>query len=205
MRTFLHVGCGRLRKSDTTRGFATSEWRELRLDIDPAVAPDIVAAMTDMSAVADGSAEAVYSAHSLEHVFMFEVPAVLAEFRRVLTADGFLVLTCPDLQAVAARVAEGRLTETAYVSPAGPVSPLDMIYGLGRALQKGREHMAHKCGFTADLLGEALRQAGFGAVVVLRRPREFDLWAIASKPERSQAEMLALARDHFPLQGIPDP
>ena len=39
MPVFLHVGCGGKRKPQTTRGFNTPEWDEVRLDIDPSVAP----------------------------------------------------------------------------------------------------------------------------------------------------------------------
>lgn len=32
MPTFLHIGCGPKRQPQTTRGFNTSDWREIRLD-----------------------------------------------------------------------------------------------------------------------------------------------------------------------------
>jgi hypothetical protein len=199
MPTFLHVGCGPLRKAQTTRGFNTPEWTEVRLDIDPTMQPDIVAGISDMSMVADGFADALYSAHNIEHVYMFEVPAVLAEFHRVLKSDGFLVVTCPDLQAIAELVARGNLLEPAYESTGGPISALDMLYGHGPSLAKGQLYMAHKCGFTNQTLLQVLERAGFGSVGVVRRPTAFDLWAIASKCERTKAEMLALANEHFPL------
>jgi predicted SAM-dependent methyltransferase len=69
IKTFLHVGCGRQRKDATTQGFNTPEWNELRLDIDETVEPDIVGSMTDMSAVADGSVDAVFSSHNIEHLY----------------------------------------------------------------------------------------------------------------------------------------
>ena len=34
MPTFLHIGCGPKRKPQTTRGFNTDAWTELRFDID---------------------------------------------------------------------------------------------------------------------------------------------------------------------------
>ena len=34
MKTSLHVGCGHNRKNQTTKGFNTAGWTELRLDID---------------------------------------------------------------------------------------------------------------------------------------------------------------------------
>jgi hypothetical protein len=85
MATLLHVGCGPNRKEQTTRGFNTPEWHELRLDIDPSVAPDVVGTMTDMAAVADASVDAIFSSHNLEHLEAHEVPVALKEFLRVLT------------------------------------------------------------------------------------------------------------------------
>lgn len=100
MHTFIHVGCGPKRKHQTTRGFNTPEWNEVRFDIDPFVQPDVQGTMTDMAAVATGSMNALYSSHNIEHLYPHEVPVALKEFVRVLSADGFVVLTCPDLQSV---------------------------------------------------------------------------------------------------------
>ena len=61
MKTFLHVGCGNLRQGATTASFAGPDWSELRLDIDPAVKPDIVGTMTDMAAVPSESVDAIFS------------------------------------------------------------------------------------------------------------------------------------------------
>ncbi len=97
MKTFLHVGCGPKRKNQTTKGFNTPDWTELRFDIDDSVAPDIIGTMTDMSAVASESVDAIFSSHNIEHLYAHEVPVALAEFLRVLKPDGFLVVTCPDL------------------------------------------------------------------------------------------------------------
>src|SRR5947209_1666250 len=72
MPTFLHVGCGPKRKSGTTRGFQRDEWTELRLDIDPSVKPDIIGTITDLSAVADASVDALYSSHNIEHLYPHE-------------------------------------------------------------------------------------------------------------------------------------
>ena len=102
MKTFLHVGCGPKRKDQTTRGFVSTDWHELRLDIDKSVQPDIIGTMTDMSAVADASVDAIFSSHNIEHLYPHEVPLALAEFKRVLRPDGFAVITCPDLQSVCA-------------------------------------------------------------------------------------------------------
>jgi hypothetical protein len=82
----------------------------------------------------------------------------LAEFRRVLADDGFAVITCPDLQSVCELVAQDRLTEPAYTAPAGPIAPLDILYGHRAAMARGNLYMAHRCGFTSRVLAATLRQ-----------------------------------------------
>lgn len=178
-RTLLHVGCGMADPAKLPPAFfEPGGWRELRLDIDPGVAPDIVATITDMRAVGSGSVDAVWSAHNLEHLFAHEVPLALAEFRRVLRPEGFALITVPDLQRAAELVAQDRLGDPAYLFPAGPIAPLDMLYGHGAAIAAGNHFMAHRTGFTARTLDAALRQAGFGMVRVIRDDA-FALWAMA--------------------------
>jgi len=201
MKTILHVGCGPKRKDKTTRGFNTNAWTEIRLDIDPSVSPDITGTMTDMSGVDSGSMDAIFSSHNVEHLYPHEVPVALAEFKRVLKPDGFVVITCPDLKSVCALVAEDKLTEAAYTSPAGPIAPLDILYGHRPAMAKGNLFMAHRCGFTEKVLRGTLQAAGFAAVATLARERApfFDLWALASVSARNEGLMRQLATEHFPM------
>jgi SAM-dependent methyltransferase len=181
MKTLLHVGCGPLTRMHMTPGFRTGDWHEVRLDIDPAVRPDIIGTMTDMSGVDSQSVDALYSAHNLEHVFPHEVPAVLAEFHRVLKPNGFVVLTCPDLLSVCAAVADDRLLEPLYESSMGPISPIDILFGHRTSMEQGRHYMAHKCGFTYKTLCSSFEEAGFGGSVGGARPQFFDLWLLAYK------------------------
>ena len=197
-QTFLHIGCGPKRKDQTTRGFNTPDWIEQRLDIDQSVNPDIVGTMTDMAAVADESVDAIFSSHNIEHLYPHEVPIALAEFLRVLKPDGFVVITCPDLQSVCKLVAEDKLTEPAYVAPAGPIAPLDILYGHRPPMARGNLYMAHRCGFTQKVLVGTLQASGFKMVASKARPASFDLWAVASKGERAEEEMRRLAGEHFP-------
>lgn len=198
MATFLHVGCGTKHKNATTQGFNHADWKETRLDIDPRVTPDVVGNITHMPDIAAHSMDAVFSSHNIEHLHAHEVPLALNEFFRVLTNDGFLVLTCPDLQAVAAWIADDRLLQPAYTSAAGPITPLDMVFGFQAAIAHGNTHMAHRCGFTQTVLQASLKHAGFAATLSARRPDRFDLWAIASKSQRTESEMRRLASQHFP-------
>lgn len=199
MKKLLHVGCGPAKKQHTTRGFNIPDWEEVRLDIDPEVQPDIIGTMTDMSTVATSSVDALFSSHNIEHLYPHEVPIALKEFLRVLKPDGFLVITCPDLQSVAMLVAEDKLMDTAYESIAGPIAPIDILYGHRPALARGRMYMAHRCGFTATVLVSTLQALGFKSVAwIARGAPHFDLWAVASKDEKDQSQIEMLAREHFP-------
>jgi SAM-dependent methyltransferase len=197
-KKFLHVGCGPARKPLVAHGFLSDEWNEIRLDIDPQAAPDVVATMLDMSPVPTGSVDAVYSSHNIEHLYPHEVPVALAEFLRVLKPDGLLVLTCPDLQSVSRLIADDKLTEAAYVSPAGPIAPLDILYGHRPQLAQGNLFMAHHTGFTLRSLVDAVRVAGFPSVAGLSRPTQFDLWLVATKSIKTETEMERLALTHLP-------
>jgi ubiquinone/menaquinone biosynthesis C-methylase UbiE len=199
LRTFLHIGCGPKHKERTTRGFNTPDWRELRLDIDSAVKPDIIGTMTDISAVADGSVDAIFSSHNIEHLYPHEVPLALGEFMRVLKPDGFSVITCPDLQSVAALVAEDKLLDPAYTSPAGAIAPLDILYGHRASMAAGNTYMSHRCGFTQKVLIGTLKAAGFAAVASIRRLHPFyDLWALATVAVADEAHLRSLTAEHFP-------
>jgi ubiquinone/menaquinone biosynthesis C-methylase UbiE len=196
MKTFLHVGCGPKRKDRTTAGFA--DWNELRFDIDETVQPDLVGTMIDMSSVSSESVDAVFSSHNIEHLYPHEVPVALSEFLRVLKPDGFAVITCPDLQAVCALVAEDKLTEPAYTSPAGPIAPLDILYGHRPPMARGNLYMAHRCGFTEKVLSGTLQSSGFKRVASMKRGAPYlDLWALATKADLIEEELLSLAKNHF--------
>jgi predicted SAM-dependent methyltransferase len=202
MKTLLHVGCGSNRKNRTTVGFNTPEWQEIRLDIDRSVEPDILGSMTDMGVVASGSVDAIFSSHNIEHLYPHDVPVALSEFLRVLNPEGLAVITCPDLQSVCALVAENKLTQPAYESPAGPIAPIDILYGHRASMQQGKLYMAHRCGFTKDVLGHTLRHAGFKTVATLARPQYFDLWAFASQKVLPEQEVLELVTSHGIQGGI---
>ena len=201
MKTFLHVGCGPKNKSGTTKAFNTKDWQEVRLDIDPSVNPDLTGTMTDLSAVASESMDAVFSSHNIEHLYAHEVPVALAEFRRVLRPEGFLVLTCPDLQSICALIAEDKLVTPAYVSPVGPITPLDILYGHRPALAEGNLFMAHRCGFTESVLVGTLQSSGFAKVASIRRGHpSYDLWAVATRSSLEDDELRQLALSHITVE-----
>lgn len=197
MKTFLHVGCGLMTKAGL-KGFNAEEWKEIRFDIDPGVNPDIQGTMTDMRAIAPESVDAVYSSHNIEHLYPHEAPIALKNFHRVLKEDGFLVLTCPDLQTVSEHVANRGLHEPLYMSPAGPIAPIDILYGHRQSLARGNLYMAHKCGFTYASLHQCVTQAGFAGTCGGSRKGAFDLWILASRQKLSPPDLRRLASLYLP-------
>ncbi|WP_342362787.1 class I SAM-dependent methyltransferase [Terrarubrum flagellatum] len=178
-RRVLHVGCGHQSAHRLHAAFRDSDWHEIRLDIDERVKPDIVCSTVDMTdVVGTGAVDAVWSSHTIEHLYDHEVTAAFAEFRRVLSAEGFLLLRCPDLEAVAESLLRNGLEHVAYESPAGPITPLDMLYGHRPSIAAGSSYMAHRTGFTDERMGRTLMEAGFSEART-KRATNFDLWAVA--------------------------
>ncbi len=178
MKRVLHVGCGPLAGEKLHESFRGPGWEEVRLDINPAAHPHIVASITDMGVVPAASFDALYSSHNLEHLFPHEAPIALREFHRVLKPAGYALITMPDLQLAAQYIAEGREEEEVLRTNKGPITPLDILYGF-RPFLADNPFMAHRFGWTAKTLENALRAAGFAHVMV-ERDYEFNLWAVAS-------------------------
>jgi len=201
-KIFLHVGCGGNYKDRTTPGFASDDWKEVRLDIDESVNPDIISSVLDLSVIDSESFDAIFSSHNIEHVYTHEVPIMLGEFLRVLNDGGYFVVNCPNLIPVARLIVEDKLTEPAYISPAGPIAPLDILHGHGASIERGNEFMAHKTGFTPKSLNAALLEAGFKSTGMLTRDAQFDIWAVATKEKiESNEELMEIVNLHLPVTG----
>lgn len=176
----LHVGCGGPNPEKLDKRFRTDDWKEIRLDINKDVFPDIIGTMTDMSIVEENSVDAIWSSHNIEHLYAHEVPIALGEFYRVLKPGGFALITLPDLQQIAEYIIADRLDEVVYESPIGPITGVDFIFGHGESIAKGNHYMAHLTGFTATSLNNCLTRAGFVRLNSWFTP--FNLWVEAYKP-----------------------
>jgi predicted SAM-dependent methyltransferase len=195
MQRLLNAGAGNRLSRGVAPIFASPEWEEIRLDVDPLVDPTAVGSITDMKELFESASfDAIWSSHTLEHLFSHEVPLALGEFKRVLKPDGFALIMCPDLESVAYHLVQHGADHVAYVSPAGPITPIDMLYGHLVSVAQGRSHMAHKTGFTADRLGNLLLQAGFPTVHV-RRDDHFEICALAFNVTADQNRIQATLAD----------
>ena len=200
MKKVLHVGCGQETIKNSTKIFETDEWSETRLDIDETIDPpvDIIADIRDLSQIPDASFDAIYSSHNLEHLFAHEIEPTLNGFYRILKDDGEVFIACPDLEGVAKHIVNGNLTEPIYDSPAGPIAPIDIIYGHRRSLKAGRHYMAHKCGFTIKVLLGVLKNCGFNSGA--GSTDGISMWVNAIKPEDKLKEIENRFRLHMGVE-----
>lgn len=193
-RAVLNVGAGPRSNSGLPRCFRAPDWTEVRLDLDERVEPDVIGTVTDLHSHFGGAAfDAIWCSHNLEHIHDHEVRLALGEFRRVLKPDGFAVVTCPDLEAVAESLLAVGLDGKAYDAPVGPITVHDIIFGHGGSIAGGNDFMAHRTGFTQDRLGAKATEAGFGGVRV-GRGGAYDLWAVLPMDGCDPARVAALVR-----------
>ena len=191
----LNAGSGSLRHNSLHPCFSGPRWKEVRLDIDQAARPDVVGSVTDMRPMfVDATFDAIWSSHNIEHLHSHEVIHALQEFRRVLNSQGFVLITCPDLEAVARSLVESGLEYTAYEAPVGPITVHDMIFGHGASIAAGNTFMCHKTGFTRDRLGAMALKAGFTEVRV-GRGNAYDLWALLLMPDSTSNATLSTIRN----------
>jgi len=177
-KLLVNVGCGPVVRLTRTALF--EDWRQLRVDIEESVNPDIVADLTDLSPIESGTADALWSSHCIEHLYQAQVPGALREFHRVLKDEGFAVILVPDLQSVAERIVADKFDEPIYNSGMGPVSAHDMFYGFGPSIAAGQTSMAHRCGFTPSILVNLLNASSFTEYAI-RRLKSLELLVVARK------------------------
>ena len=193
MKTLLNVGCGHSDISQI-KGFDKDYWKEIRLDIDQSVNPDILGSLTDMNKVNSGSIDAIYSAYNLDHIYAHEIPSALKEFKRVLSEDGIAIVRCPDIQTICEVIAQDKLLEPLYESPIGPIFPIDILFGNRKEIAGGNEFMAKKVGFTYSVLNQIFGEAGFQARYGGRMPKNGgELALVAFKQKKSEDEIKKIA------------
>jgi SAM-dependent methyltransferase len=172
-------------------------WEHLLLDIDPGGNPDVVCDARDLTSLAAAQFDAVYCSHNLEHYYKHDGHRVLRGFLHVLRDDGFAEIRVPDLGALMQHVVKSEMDveDLLYNSTAGPVTPHDVLYGLGVEIERsGQDFFAHKRGFTEKSLYRALERAGFAEAILARNIPAFELQVIAFKttPRSDQLAFLGI-------------
>lgn len=136
----LNLGCGRK---------VLDGW----VNVDIAVsdkAPREPEVLSDLRAIPlhDGCADEAMAIHVIEHFYRWEVPAVLAEWLRLLKPGGLLVLECPDVLKCARNLLAGDIDSQSYWGLYGDPAHEDPF-------------MCHRWGWTPATLRAELAAAGF--------------------------------------------
>jgi predicted SAM-dependent methyltransferase len=105
----------------------------------------------------DASIDYIYSEHFIEHLSLDHGLALARECRRVLTDDGVLRLSTPDLQTLIRAYRDGTLHEWADMGWR-PASACDL-------LNEGLREWGHQYVYDHDKLGAMLRDSGFATVI----------------------------------------
>ena len=170
-------------------------WEHVLLDIDPAGKPDIVCDARNMYDLPGASFDAIYCSHNLEHYFLHDAIDVVLGFLHVLRDDGFIEVRVPDIGELMRLVAQNNwdISDTVYISMAGPISVRDMLYGLQIQIeQSGNDFFAHKNGFTRQSLTELLTGCGFKHCFVSTADIEIAVYAFKNPPGAYARELLQL-------------
>lgn len=146
-------------------------WEQTLLDIDPACQPDICTDAKNLVGMGECAQmfDAVYCSHCLEHFYQHDVPQVLAGFVNVLRPGGSVQIICPDLNGVINAMRQWTLdiNDVWYRLESGaPITFHDAFFGWSVAMKAGKMAFAHRCGFTAQSLSNALTSAGLTEVQV---------------------------------------
>jgi hypothetical protein len=165
------------------------------LDIDPAVAPDILCDARELPKLERGQFDAVYCAHNLEHYYRHDVPKVLDGFLHVLKDSGFAQVIVPDIAEVM-RVAVAQnldLEDVLYQSPAGPIKVLDVLWGWSAQIERsGQEFFAHKTGFTEKSLVATIQRCGFPKTYSMVSHFEVNVLAFKRTPDAAAKALFGL-------------
>lgn len=96
----------------------------------------------------DGVASEIFNGHFIEHVYRWEAPAVIAEFRRLLKPGGRLIMELPDLEKCARNLLAGQKDQLC-------------MWGLYGDPGQQSPYMCHRWGYTPATVTDLLLSAGF--------------------------------------------
>jgi ubiquinone/menaquinone biosynthesis C-methylase UbiE len=136
----INAGCGRHKLP----GF---------VNVDVQGDPDLTA---DLRAIPlpDGCADELQAMHVIEHFYLWETPAVLTEWRRLLKPGGRLVLELPNLEAACRNVLAGLPDQMGLWPLYGDPSHADPF-------------MCHRWAYTPASIKALLAEHGFRSIKIL--------------------------------------
>jgi SAM-dependent methyltransferase len=171
-KVVLHLGWMSALEGRLTPLFPAEEWREIRFDCDARAKPDILGRLDKFEGIADGSIDVVYAPQLIQRFPLPGVPLIIREMMRVLKDGGRAIITAPNAQIAATYLANNQPFQPLYETKLGPITPIDLLYGLRAGIVQGENHYQHRSGYTYEQMGLLLRDAGFTNIAVQRKAYE---------------------------------
>lgn len=101
----------------------------------------------------DDCADELQAMHIIEHVYAWEAPALVKEWRRLLKPRGLLILELPNIEKAARNLLNGMNDQMAMWPIYGDWNHKD-------------PYMMHKHGYTSATITELLRRCGFANALI---------------------------------------
>jgi ubiquinone/menaquinone biosynthesis C-methylase UbiE len=174
MHIVLNLGCS---NSSVPKGiYPPGEWKEIKVDADKDCRCDVLADLQKLP-FKDGMADSVYMSHVFEHFDYRSRHTLLKECKRVLRVKGNLVIIVPDITCtpVLKALTEGDLQRVLYISPAGPITAEQVIFGQFYA----GEYMIHRSGYNEKSLRAVLQP--YFEYIRTGKQEEFSCFAVSRK------------------------
>ncbi len=203
-RTALIASWATKREDQAVKQFQDKQWTVKTYDAEPKIEADYTGHIFKMNAVEDNSIDALWCQQIMQRYYMPHVLNALKEFKRVMRDDALLYINVPDAQMAAAHIAHENYYKTLYTTPAGDITPVDIVYGFQKAIFGGQRHLSHHSMFSLKQLGTLLRDAGFSDVKVHRRGYVLHASAYKHSAEGGKfIERVSLSSDEVPAD-MPD-
>ncbi|TAE34613.1 MAG: hypothetical protein EAY65_02105 [Alphaproteobacteria bacterium] len=169
----VNVGYSSAHMNSLHATFKKEAWHEVRVDVDAKMQPDLlIQSMTAIPEIPDDSVDALWMAHVMHRLTYDQAKLLVLELVRMARVGADIVVSVPDLQVAAAYIARGEDEHELYHPPAGTVYPVDMMFGFRPFIARGDLARMHKSGYTAEMLGRFLRDAGVSNLHISRSNHE---------------------------------
>lgn len=140
----------------------------INVDIDPSVHPEILLSAIDLKIFNDCTVDEIFGSHLIDHLSYSEFDCAIREWHRVLKHGGYLVLECPDFEALCKEFLRVSEQEKWVSYQKTWHSLIKHFYG-----KQSTPYQYHKNGFTKDRLTSILMSVGFGDMEFLEPDYKF--------------------------------
>lgn len=159
-KVLLNIGSGKNKLNLKCLG----DLQEISFDADASLKPDIIGDILKLDKIKTQTVDVIWASHILEHLHTMQVPDVLSNINRIIKQDGIAILNVPNIKEISKELSKGYIHKPVYISPAGPITPMDILYG-AVYLSKDNNFMMHKTGFTQEYAMELLHSLNINGYV----------------------------------------